>query len=63
MFQNMGLTHRYLEAFKAADKDKSGTLTRSELKSVLATKGIPISEIDVSSDFHSDILFFLMWLW
>ncbi|VDM31614.1 unnamed protein product [Hydatigera taeniaeformis] len=42
----MGLTHRYLEAFKAADKDKSGTLTRNELKSVLTTKGIPVSEID-----------------
>ncbi|KAL5107884.1 16 kDa calcium-binding protein [Taenia crassiceps] len=44
--QDMGLTHRYLEAFKAADKDNSGTLTRGELQSVLASKGIPLSEID-----------------
>ena len=49
----MGRTHRYLEAFKAADKDGSGTLTRDELKDTLCSKGIPSSEIDVSIFFSS----------
>ncbi|VDD83929.1 unnamed protein product [Mesocestoides corti] len=42
----MGMRHRYLAAFKAADKDHSGTLTRDELKTVLLERNIPLSEID-----------------
>ena len=42
------MRHRYLEAFKIADKDGSGTLSRDELASALCSKGIPDSEVDVS---------------
>lgn len=42
-----GSRHRYLQAFQAADKDKSGSLDRSELAAALNSQGIPESEIDV----------------
>ncbi len=44
----MGMRHRYLAAFQAADKNGDGELTREELKAILLEKQIPLTEIDVS---------------
>ncbi|CDS37357.1 calmodulin [Echinococcus multilocularis] len=38
--------HRYLKAFKSADKDGSGSLDRGELEAALASQGIPASETE-----------------
>ncbi|VDN29326.1 unnamed protein product [Dibothriocephalus latus] len=39
---------KYIEAFKAADKDGSGTLTRDELATVLRENGMTPAKADVS---------------
>ncbi|KAL5969871.1 16 kDa calcium-binding protein [Taenia solium] len=41
-----GQRHRYLKAFKNADKDGSGSLDRKELAAALASQGIPASETE-----------------
>ncbi|KAM3173633.1 hypothetical protein ACTXT7_012142 [Hymenolepis weldensis] len=45
-----GSRHKYLQAFQTADKDKSGSLDRSELAAALNSQGIPESEIDTLMD-------------
>uniref|UniRef100_A0A0X3PZA5 EF-hand domain-containing protein n=1 Tax=Schistocephalus solidus TaxID=70667 RepID=A0A0X3PZA5_SCHSO len=40
------MAERYIDAFIAADKDGSGTLTRDELTAVLKENGVSASKVD-----------------
>lgn len=44
----MVMNRRYIEAFKAADANGDGKLTKDELIKSLSTKDVADSEIDVS---------------
>lgn len=63
-----GQRHRYLKAFKSADKDGSGSLDRKELVAALASQGIPASETEVCLVFLTFLIlplkhFALMIIW